>query len=59
MCIAYIFNDVEEVFLDDVETDTNESQKLVEALSEASRITRVSTIVGSLIFGSFCGQKVF
>jgi uncharacterized Fe-S cluster-containing MiaB family protein len=43
MRIAYIYNDVVEEFLDDAEIDTNESQKLLEALSEASRITKVST----------------
>jgi uncharacterized Fe-S cluster-containing MiaB family protein len=43
MCIAYIYNVVAEEFLDDSETDTNESQKLLEALSEASRIAKVST----------------
>jgi hypothetical protein len=43
MRIAYIYNDVAEEFLDDTETDTNESQKLLEALSEASRIAKVST----------------
>jgi hypothetical protein len=34
---------VAEEFLDDAETDTTESQKLLEALSEASRIAKVST----------------
>jgi hypothetical protein len=43
MRIAYIYNDVAEEFLDDAETDTNKSQKLLEALSEASRIAKVST----------------
>jgi hypothetical protein len=43
--IAYIYNDVAEDFLDDAETDSNESQKLLKALSEASRITKVSTEV--------------
>jgi uncharacterized Fe-S cluster-containing MiaB family protein len=43
MRIAYIYNDVVEEFLDDAEIDTNESQKLLEALSEASRIAKVST----------------
>jgi hypothetical protein len=43
MRIAYIYNDVAEDFVDDAETDSNESQKLLKALSEASRITKVST----------------
>jgi hypothetical protein len=43
MRIVYIYNDVVEEFLDDAETDTNESQKPLEALSEASRIAKVST----------------
>jgi uncharacterized protein YqkB len=43
MRIPYIYNDVAEEFLDDAETDTNESQKLLEALSEASCIAKVST----------------
>jgi hypothetical protein len=43
MHIAYIYNDVAKEFLDDAETDTNESQKLLEALSEASGIAKVST----------------
>jgi uncharacterized Fe-S cluster-containing MiaB family protein len=43
MRITYIYNHVAEEFLDDSETDTNESQKLLEALSEASRIAKVST----------------
>jgi hypothetical protein len=43
MHIAYIYNDVAEEFLDDTETDTNESQKLLQTLWEASRIAKVST----------------
>jgi hypothetical protein len=43
MRIACIYNDVAEEFLDDAGTDTTASQKLMEALSEASRIATVST----------------